>query len=181
MRRNVAPVVVGVDGSKASRAALRWARTEADAHGAPLIAVHVLDPRGELASYARPPEPDWPPRPARTELKELVRRWIEGPVEQVFDVGAPAAVLVRHAAGARMLVLGHADHHRRRRGDGRPGPAPSLGVVARACFAHADCPVVVVPIPAAQPAPTTVRQPASAVEGATAIFPPPRPIPIAHG
>lgn len=180
VRNDVPAVMVGVDGSRASRAALQWAREEADAHGAPLVAVHVLDPRGQFASYARPPARYWPPRPGRAESGELVERWVEGPVEQVFDVGAPAAVLLRHAAGARMLVLGHADHHRLRHGDDHRG-APALGVVARACIAHADCPVVVVPIPAAQPAPTADRQPSEAVEGAMAVYPPPHRIPIAHG
>jgi nucleotide-binding universal stress UspA family protein len=161
---------------------LRWAREEADAHGAPLVAVHVLDPRGQLASYAHNPAPVGPPRLGRAGFGEMVEHWIAGPVEQVFDVGAPAAVLVRHAAGARMLVLGHADHHRHQRGDSHHGtPAPALGVVARACIAHADCPVVVVPLPAARSVPAAARQPSEEVEGAIAIYPPPRPIPIAHG
>jgi nucleotide-binding universal stress UspA family protein len=180
VRNDVPAVVVGVDGSTASRAALQWAREEADVHGAPLIAVHVLDPRGQFASYARPPVRHWPSRPGSAEFGELLERWAEGPVEQVFDVGAPAAVLMRHAAGARLLVLGHADHHRLRRGDGHRG-TPALGVVARACIAHADCPVVVVPIPAARPAHAAGRRPSEAVEGANAVYPPPRPIPIAHG
>jgi nucleotide-binding universal stress UspA family protein len=179
-RNGIPAVVVGVDGSRASRAALQWAREEADAHGAPLVAVYVLDPRSKLASYARPPTRHWPPRLGRAKLGDLVERWAEGPVEQVFDIGAPAAVLLRHAAGARVLVLGHADQHRLRHGDDHCG-APALGVVARACIAHADCPVVVVPIPAAQPARTADRQPSEVVEGAMAVYPTPHRIPIAHG
>src|SRR5581483_11299762 len=53
MRSGAAPIVVGLDGSEASMAALRWAAEEAAAHGAPLIAVHVIDPRAHrFAPYA---------------------------------------------------------------------------------------------------------------------------------
>lgn len=44
-----------------------------------------------------------------------------------------------------MLVLGHTP--RRLREPDEPYQGPALGSIARACVAHAGCPVVVVPAP----------------------------------
>ncbi len=195
------PIVVGLDGSEASLAALRWAADEAAAHGAPLIAVHVLDPRGRrFASYAgrRPyPAPD-PLRESGSEaelaaMDEATRaeREIEEAglvhVTRIFEVGVPSQVLVRCALGARMLVLGNADHHRRRDGEPRY-PSPVLGSIARACIARATCAVVVVPVPArtsatlpAQPEPEHVPVAHAPMEGARAVYPKQQLVPIAHG
>jgi len=43
-------IVVGVNGSAASDAALEWATQEAESRGAEIIAVHVLKPIGPLAA-----------------------------------------------------------------------------------------------------------------------------------
>ena len=210
-RSGAAPIVVGLDGSEASMAALRWAAEEADAHGVPLIAVHVIDPRAHrFASYAghaphamRDPVHD-SVRDADVALMDdaaMVDQMIaESGVERVrrvLEVGVPSQVLVRQAIGARMLVLGQADHHRVRTGAG-PYQAPVLGVIARACVARATCPVVAVPIPAQRHASSALRpephsvpevrtqadQSASAehapLEGARELYPH-RPVPIGHG
>ncbi|HEU5426635.1 MAG TPA: universal stress protein [Actinocrinis sp.] len=142
-----APIVVGLDGSSASLAALQWAAGEAAAHGAPLVAVYVSDPRSRrFAPYAAA-EPAQPLVPDATDAvrQMLSESGIEG-VRRVFEVGIPSQVLVRVAIGARMLVLGHADHHRQRDKEA-PSRAPALGSIARACVARATCPVVIVPIP----------------------------------
>jgi nucleotide-binding universal stress UspA family protein len=186
-----APVVVGVDGSEASLAALRWAAEEAAAHHAPLIAVRVLDPRPRRhATYAgaRCENVDRPD-PTATLEQEILRSGVS-PAKRIIDVGVPSVSLVRRAIGARMLVLGHADHHRRRRSeDASSHQGPALGSVARACVARATCPVVVVPIPARSPARGTAvpaprqeqeSQGVTAIVGARAIYPKPRPIPVAH-
>ncbi|MBS2964166.1 universal stress protein [Actinocrinis puniceicyclus] len=187
-----APIVVGVDGTEASMAALHWAAGEAEAHGAPLIAVHVTDPRGRRgAPYAGrgvyvPTEAQALDEEARVE-RMIAQSGLEH-VKRVFDVGVPSQVLVRFAIGARMLVLGHADNHRRREGEG-PYQGPALGSIARACVASATCPVVVVPVPARLPA-ARERRPEprhvpvvqhSPMVGARMIYPNRRPVPMAHG
>lgn len=193
--RRVAPVVVGLDGSEASMAALRWAAGEAAAHQAPLIAVHVLDPRSHgFAPYARSGsdeayelgESAVPEDSAR--VKSMIAASGVDPALRVFEVGIPSQVLVRCAIGARMLVLGHADHHRDRDSEAfHDGPV--LGSIARACVARATCPVVVIPIPERRPAlepaapePKRVEVARSApLVGRRAIYPKRQPIPTSHG
>lgn len=195
--RRAAPIVVGVDDSEASLAALRWAADEAAAHQAPLIAVHVLDPRCRgFAPYAQPGSDDADelgesamPDDTATVKKMIADSGVK-PTMDVFEVGVPSQVLVRCAIGARMLVLGHADHHRQH--DGEPYQhVPVLGSIARACMARATCPVVVTPIPerraasrAAEPEPrpkrVEVAQSAPLV-GRRAIYPKRQPVPIEHG
>lgn len=186
------PVVVGVDGSEASLAALRWAADEAQAHGAPLVAVHVLDPRvPRLAPYAgRPVDAGFDARAvdATARVERMIARAGLEQVKRVFEVGVPSQVLVRCAMGARMLVLGHADHHRRRENEpSHRGPA--LGSIARACVMNATCPVVVVPVPARVPSPLKLQpEPvhvAAAVgaplHGGRMIYPKRQPVNVAHG
>jgi nucleotide-binding universal stress UspA family protein len=171
------PVVVGLDGSTASAAALAWAAGEAGAHRAPLLVVHVLDPRGRSAVYA-------PVRPKAVDDANGVLARIEylvdhavtgpvGPVEQAFEIGVPSVVLMRRAHGARMLVLGHSVRHQCGEGEEyRPGPV--LGAIARACVAHADCPVVVVPEPGVgkkTASASTVPSHRASTQGARALHP----------
>ncbi|HEV2637078.1 MAG TPA: universal stress protein [Actinocrinis sp.] len=149
-----APIVVGVDGTAASIAALRWAAAEASAHDAPLTVVHVQDPRvDQRAHYAQYPVRYENVDDHLEEIEVLLGRTLKYQAERVFEVGVPSRVLVRHSAGARMLVLGHTDHnHPGHEGD-MVHEGPVLGAIARACVAHAVCAVVVVPVPAQQPAP----------------------------
>ena len=151
----VPAVVVGVDGTAASAAALSWAAAEAQAHQAPLTVVYVLDPRGRNAVYS-PSGPEHRGVADETfrQIKELVEKTSVAAVEQVFEVGIPARVLVRVAGEARLLVIGHSiENHRPGIGEHQRGP--ELGSVARACVARAACPVVVVPLPlVTRPAPS---------------------------
>ena len=140
------PIVVGVDGSPASLAALRWAVRDAAAHAAPLWVVHVLDPRERRAPYARPATRDEEPTDAVAIAEELIERDAPAPVRRIFEVGPPARMLLRHCTQARMLVLGH--DHGHRRSDAMCAPElPALGPTARACMRGAPCPVIVVPLP----------------------------------
>lgn len=165
--RSPAPIVVGVDNSEASMAALRWATTEAAAHGIPLVALHVHDPRNrQRAPYAQFAARGEDPNTRPADGEEQIEERLTTVVESVFEVGVPSEILVLHAAGARMLVLGHAEQHRRHEGEPFRNE-PALGTVARACVARATCPVVVVPIPeqasgpgAAEPAAHRVPEPA---------------------
>jgi nucleotide-binding universal stress UspA family protein len=178
------PVVVGLDGTEASAAALTWAVAEAAAHHAPLVVVHVLDPRCSTAVYSRtgadaPGEQD----DASVRVKELIDRADVGPVEQVFEIGVPGRVLVRFTREARLLVLGHAADHRRAGPEDRDlGRAPALGSVARACVARAECPVVVVPEPVAGRTAALAEEPEyrAPLRGGRAIYPFQGRIPVAH-
>jgi nucleotide-binding universal stress UspA family protein len=181
-------VVVGLDATEASAAALAWAAAEARAHHAPLVVVHALDPRGRNAVYS-PSGPEGSGRRGHDaddvlgRLKALIERAAAGqdaPVEQVFEIGVPAQVLIGKARGARMLVLGHGERHRRR--DMGHAPGPALGSIARACVARAECPVVVVPEAWARrgaPAGAQSKQHAPVV-GGRAIYPFQGRIPLAH-
>lgn len=187
-----APIVVGLDGSSASLAALHWAAGEAAAHGAPLVAVCVSDPRPRRnAPYAGAGNGESDAVDTIAAVHRMIAESGIESVRRVFEVGVPSQVLVRVALGARMLVLGHADHHRHRDMDRETPPhAPVLGSIARACVAWATCPVVIVPIPARRPAreavapeprrvPVAVTQGAP-VHGSRAIYPKRQPVPVAH-
>jgi nucleotide-binding universal stress UspA family protein len=133
---------VGVDGSCASLAALRWAVREA---GLRDTALHVVraweDTAKRVAPYA---SHTVPARGAEDRLSAQDRLRADvaaalgpaplGPIEVTVAEGLAARVLLDQAAQAELLVLGSA---MRRAPDG-------IGPVARACLRHAPCPVVVV-------------------------------------
>jgi nucleotide-binding universal stress UspA family protein len=151
-------IVVGIDGSEGSRAALVWALTEAARRGSELVAVsafpvdfywtdaYLLDPHRIDAVRA-----DTETR-ARTMVDEVRRDpaviCLPGaaglPVRTVVVGGAPAEHLVQSADDAGLLVVGSR---------GRSGVRSTLlGSVALHCVTHARCPVVVVHPPARPPA-----------------------------
>jgi nucleotide-binding universal stress UspA family protein len=135
-------VVVGVNGSRASVAALRWAAEEADRRHARLHVVLVWSPRA-AASYAPAAG-----RPTAEQQREAAGKKLTALLRRVFRAGLPwrltpelaqgvaERVLVEESADADLLVLGAA--------------APpctsgrSVGPVVRACLSRARCPVVVV-------------------------------------
>ena len=130
-------VVVGVDGSAESAAALRWACREASLRGAEVHAVHVREANcHSLASYAAAASPG-----AEDDIEEMWRSVLQdqgGSVQvrtEVVDGLAPRVLLDR-CADADMLILGTAS-------DG-PGASRSAGPVIRACLRRAPCPVVVI-------------------------------------
>ncbi|MDD7967930.1 universal stress protein [Actinomycetospora lemnae] len=146
-------VVVGVDGSDGSRAALHHALGEAARRGAGVRVVVSYLPRDYWADLFaldhRPPTPD-PGNGATTRARALVDEVVaertaagqpspDGAVEVVGVAGPPADVLVDVAADADLLVVGH-------RGRGaRHGRL--TGPVALGCVLRARCPVTVVPAP----------------------------------
>ncbi len=144
-------IVVGVDRTGASVAAMTWAAREAALRGAVLHAVHAWQPPDrERAPYAPgPPRLDREAdrRAAEDGLTGVVRealgadgRSLDGAVLEVME-GRPVPVLLRSAAGAELLVLGGASAPPR----DRSAPVPDqVGPVARACLRTAPCPVVVV-------------------------------------
>jgi nucleotide-binding universal stress UspA family protein len=147
-------IVVGVDGSVESVAALRWACREASLRGAEVHAVHVREERcHSLASYARLARST--AEDVSIDIDDLVHSvqadqapGIEVRVEEVD--GLAAKVLLDRCVGADMLILGTASD--------TPGALRSAGPVIRACLRRAPCPVVV--ISAAQD-PMQRREPAA--------------------
>jgi nucleotide-binding universal stress UspA family protein len=136
-------LVVGVDGSLESVAALRWACREASIRGAEVHAVHVREERcRSVANYAVPaPSGADAADEVSIDIKDLVtsvRAEQEPPVEVILHVvdGLPARVLLEQCAGADMLVLGTSSDV--------PGAVRSAGPVIRACLRRAPCPVVVI-------------------------------------
>lgn len=140
-------IVVGVDGSPAGTAALRWAVRDATRQHGRVRAVSVryapeLMPATSLALQphgTRVPEPDSVQREAW--LHELIATATAGvenpaPVEAVSLVGDPETELTT-AADADLLVVG---------GHGQGALAEVfLGSVAAGSVRHAECPVVVIP------------------------------------
>lgn len=138
-------IVVGVDGSESSRAALRFALAEARLRGAPVRAVaawHVPVAVYEGA-YATPDTSLL--EELQGETADALRRAVEDAgdaardvdVETVVREGQPATVLLGEAADADLLVVGS-----RGLGGFR---GLLLGSVGQQCAHHAPCPVVIVP------------------------------------
>jgi nucleotide-binding universal stress UspA family protein len=143
-------IVVGVDGSAESVAALRWACREASLSAAEVHAVLALEAAcHRVASYAVPA-----PRQVsgswgaarevlRGSVSEAVGLFPDVTVRTEITEGLAARVLLDHAAHADMLVLGHTSHG--------PDLHRGAGPVIRACLRAAPCPVVIISADAPAP------------------------------
>ncbi len=135
----VRPILVGVDGSDLSYAALDWALDEAERRNLP---VHVLVARGlPLAVAATLIEPNpISGRRAEAILSEAVARAEERcPTVRVATSsapGSPAASLVDASRKAAMVVVGKGLQR-------SPVGEAILGSTAAQVGAHAKCPVVI--------------------------------------
>ena len=134
-------IVVGVDGSPSSRAALRWAIRYADVTGGTVDAVMAWHVPSTLASYpwASLDETDDLQGSALKALEAVLKAGVEAGDSRLASAevvnGHPAEVLLHAAAGANLLVVGS-------RGHGRFAEA-LLGSVAQHCVHHAHCPVLI--------------------------------------
>jgi nucleotide-binding universal stress UspA family protein len=133
-------VVVGVDGSAASKQALRWAARQAKLRGDKLRVVGTWEYPLKFG-WAPPLPPEYnPSRETATMLHEVVDEVVatEGPVEieTVVSEGRPAPALIEAARDADLLVVGTRGH------------GELIGLlfdsVGERCVTHAPCPVVVV-------------------------------------
>jgi nucleotide-binding universal stress UspA family protein len=136
-------IVVGVDGSAESVAALRWACREASLRAAEVLAVLALESAcHQVASYAAPA-----PRQTggswgaardvlRRSVHEALRLFPGVSVRTEIAEGLAARVLFDQAVNADMLVLGRSSHG--------PDPYRPAGPVIRACLRAARCPVVII-------------------------------------
>lgn len=138
------PVVLGVDGSPASDAAVALAFDEAASRGCELVAVHAWAdtafPVTEAGGTA--PEVDWASlaEHGTTTLAERLALWRdkhpEITVRQVVEHERPASALLEAAKSAQLLVAGSR---------GRGGFAGlMLGSVSQAMLHHAPCPLLIV-------------------------------------
>ncbi|TDB95511.1 universal stress protein [Actinomadura sp. 7K534] len=135
-------VVVGVDGSPASRAALAAAFAEAGLHG---LSVHAV------VAWESVPVDDLPPLADEAGMRQAAEARLARMMDALRDShpgvevraevvhGAPREVLTQAADGARLLVVGS-----RGLGGFR---GLMLGSVGQALVQHAPCPVAVVHAP----------------------------------
>jgi nucleotide-binding universal stress UspA family protein len=135
-------VVVGVDGSDPSVAALNWASRYGAATGATVRAVsawHYPSAAG-LPAGKMPEQVDAEVEERiRTELAEAVTKANPDPsarIDTKIVYGHPAQVLIDESRGQSLLVVGHRGHG---------GFAEAItGSIAIHCVNHAACPVLVV-------------------------------------
>lgn len=139
-------VVVGVDGSRESQAALRFALVDAARRGVGVRVVAVYVPPEYWAlSYGLTVLPtldeldrdsEQLARDAVAAVVEVEPRLGEVPIELVTLPGPAAKALIDQSRDADLLVLGH-------RGRGAFKSAV-LGSVGLHCVLHATCPVTIV-------------------------------------
>jgi nucleotide-binding universal stress UspA family protein len=139
-------LVVGVDGSPSSYTALRWALESAGRTGARVRAIRCWTPvfraRGWEAAVTGSVPPAEQQAHARRELAQVMAAallWIpesrQVAVEQKVVRGPAGPMLVAHADGADLLVVGHG-----------PRVAELLHrSVSWYCVRNATCPVLVIP------------------------------------
>ncbi|WP_055491135.1 universal stress protein [Streptomyces sp. TP-A0356] len=133
-------VVVGVDGSPSSYAALRWAVRQACLVGGTVDAVAAWELPGMFGWSGPAVDADVDEEAARQglaqELTEVLGTEPAAPVRPLVVRGNPVDVLLRASEGAEALVVG---------GRGRGGFARALlGSVSHHVALHANCPVVIV-------------------------------------
>jgi nucleotide-binding universal stress UspA family protein len=139
-------VVVGVDGSEGSVAALRWAARYGAATGTPVKAVLVW----HYPTTASAPPPGHAPDEVQQEvegeeadtLKEAIAKAAPdtagAQIHGVVRYGHPAEALIDESGRADLLVVGRRGH------GGFLGM--HLGSVSQHCVNSAHCPIVVVRI-----------------------------------
>ena len=145
MKRWTMTVVVGVDGSPDSYAAIRLAREEAKFRAVGLIAVMAHSSEGALGAPAARPLSTFrsageEQKLAESALRAAVREAL-GPEEETVEertvTGVPGRALVDTArsVNAQLIVLATRGEH----------AARLLGAVSQYVLRHAPCPVLVVP------------------------------------
>jgi nucleotide-binding universal stress UspA family protein len=141
-------IVVGVDGSAASAAAVRWAVREARLRRASvhLVCAYNTDTRLRAPYATRAWTREDAPRAAAQASLDRAAGLVRGAlppgrlIAELVDE-PPARALLERVAGAELLVLGTS------RPAVPPGQPPlPIGPVARVCLRRARCPVVMVAV-----------------------------------
>lgn len=144
-------VVVGVDETHYSSAAIRLAQWEAACRGTRLAAVLAYPSDGALGAPAvRPISTPSPPDEQRQAMEFVLRQAVIDALGAVDGVelrvvaGAPGRALVQeaHALDANLLVLATRKEH---------SPSRLLGAVSQHVLRNAPCPVLVVPEASKEP------------------------------
>jgi nucleotide-binding universal stress UspA family protein len=139
-------IVVGVDGSETSSAALAWAVRQAKLTGFGVDAVITWSIPASAAATGALPENFNPASDAAQSLAEAVAptRSSNADVDlRTIEIeGSAGQSLVEYAEHAEMLVVGS-------RGHGFVAGI-LLGSVSEYCVSHAHCPVLVLRVPHAQ-------------------------------
>lgn len=150
-------IVVGVDGSPGSDAALRWAVDEARLRGVPVQALHAYRSPTVLPEGAAMGAPGIFASAASSEEIQRLHSISEAQAQRVLDdavvradasakgvevettavEGPPAETLIRAGREAELLVVGSRGH------GGFVGLL--LGSVSQQCAQHPPCPVVILP------------------------------------
>jgi nucleotide-binding universal stress UspA family protein len=131
-------IVVGLDGSEHSQGALRWALGQALLTGASVDAVTAWRYPTTYGLATVVPDIDLEAEATQMLTESLAKIAGDFPgarVQQLVGEGPPAAVLLRAAADADLLVVGS-------RGQGGFASAV-LGSVSLACVLNAPCPILV--------------------------------------
>lgn len=142
------PIIVGVDGSAVSIAALRWAIDEAARRGTTVSAVNAWHSDPTTAGLSRLDLIQLRPRDEilDAQVKLLASAVAEAAgaaehahvqVEQRLVEGQPGPALVHAAKEAALLVVGSHGYSRLYEA--------LLGSVGSYCVHHSPCPVVVIP------------------------------------
>src|SRR5947207_288323 len=112
-------IVVGIDGSEPSKAALRWAVCEAQVRNASVEVVHAFRfPSVGLGAFGATSMPAITLEELEKDADEVVRETVfevigdrlYPPVTTSVHMGHPAAVLVEVARHADLLVVGTRGH-----------------------------------------------------------------------
>lgn len=132
-------IVVGVDGSKSSVAALEWALRQAELTGSSLEAITTWEwPTNYGWAFPFPPEYN-PKMDSQKMLNDAMAPLLvihaDVPVQTTVIEGHPAPVLVAASKGADLLVVGS-------RGHGEFA-GMMIGSVSEHCATNAHCPVLV--------------------------------------
>jgi len=137
-------VVVGVDGSEESVAALRWAAHYAAAAGASVRAIQVW----HYPTAASVPPVGLAPPSVSSDVEERITAALAEavakaapdasaePIHSEIRYGHPAQVLIEQSRHADLLVVGRSGHG--------AFVGMLVGSVSQHCVAAAECPVVVV-------------------------------------
>jgi nucleotide-binding universal stress UspA family protein len=145
----VGKIVVGVDGSASSKAALRWAMRQAELTGSSVEAVIAWEFPPAIGGFGFGPLPammlNFDEIAAKTladSIAEVVDPEIRARLTTAVVEGHAAGVLLKAADGADLLVVGS-------RGHGGFASA-LLGSVSQHCAHHAPCPLVIIRSQAAE-------------------------------
>ncbi|MDX8034257.1 universal stress protein [Lentzea sp. BCCO 10_0856] len=136
------PVVVGVDGSPASLAALRWAVEDARRRGCPVDVITAWHP--DYGGMIGPVPAEVLMAMSPQAMKDTAQKVLDGAahgfegveIRRILVEGDPRDALTKASEDAELLVVGSRGHN--------TVVEVILGSVSSYCVHHTSCPVVVI-------------------------------------